>query len=145
MRLQFLSLLLAVALAGCAEPIEHNAVQAAHKAEEFAELAFVRSDGERGYAMLAPATKRYVSLEQFKHVLSRLHPQGLPRNVRAIEYEPMKGEKAVYLYLTGEHSSEHFYYRITLEGTAATGYRVLKFERANEPYPPSPDRKPIRN
>ena len=141
---RFLALSLATALTACADSIEHNEVQAAKKAEEFAEAAFVRSDGERGYALLAPATKRYVSLEQFKHVLSRLHPQGPPKNARAIEYEPMQGEKAIYIYLSGEHSGERFHYRITMEGTAATDYRVLKFERANEPFPPSPNKKPIR-
>ena len=140
---RLLALSMATALAACVESIEHNEGQAARKAEEFVDVAFVRNDSERGYTLLAPATKRYVSLEQFKHVLSRLHPQGPPRNARAIEYEPMQGEKAVYIYLTGEHSGAHFYYRITMEGTAATDYRVLKFEGANEPFPPSPNKKPI--
>lgn len=138
------SLATAAALGGCAGPIEHNEAEAAKKAEEFAEIAFARSDAERSYALLAPATKRYVSLEQFKHVLSRLHPQQAPKNVTAIEYEPMHGEKAIYIYLSGELPGERFYYRVTMEGSADTGYRVLKFERAHEPYAASPERKPIR-
>jgi len=140
---RLLAFSMAAALAACVDSIEHNAAQAARKAEEFVDVAFVRNDGERGYALLAPAIRGYVSQEQFKHVLARLHPQGSPKNVRAIEYEPMKGEKAIYIFLAGEHSGEHFYYRITMEGSAATGYRVLKFERAKDPYPPSNDKKPI--
>jgi len=133
----------ALALTACAEKIEHDAVAAARQAEAFAEIAFVRNDGERGYGLLAPATRRYVSLEQFKRTLSRLHPRALPKNLRALEYELMKGEKALYIYLAGEHSGEHFYYRITLAGTAATEYRVLTFERANDPYPPSPGKQKL--
>lgn len=140
---RLLALSMAAALTACVDSIEHNVGQAAKKAEEFVDVAFGRNDGERGYALLAPAIKGYVSQEQFKHVLARLHPQGLPKNVRAIEYEPMQGEKAIYIFLAGEHSGEHFYYRITMKGSAATDYRVLKFERANEPYPPSNDKKPI--
>ena len=143
MRLRLLVLLAFLGATGCVEPIEHNEIQAAKKAEEFAEVAFAKGDVERGYGLLAPATKHYVSLEQFKRVLSRLHPQASPKNLRASEYEPMKGEKAIYIYLSGEHSGEQFYYRITMEGTAAGEYRVLKFERSNEPYSGSSDRKRV--
>lgn len=136
-------LCVALALAGCLDPIEHDEIQAARKAQEFVEVAFVKNDGARAYGLLAPATKRYVSLEQFKHVLARMHPQGSPKNARALESEPMKGEKAIYIYLAGENSGEHFYYRITLEGTKASEYRVLKFERSNQPFLPAPDRKKI--
>ena len=55
----------------------------------------------------------------------------------------MKGEKAIYVYLSGENSGEWFHYRITLEGTAKTDYGVLKFERSNEPYAGSADRKKL--
>jgi len=128
----------ALGLTACAEKFEHDSAAAARNAETFVEVAFARNDGERGYALLAPATRRYVSLEQFKRTLSRLHPQALPKPLRASEYELMKGEKAIYIYLSGENSGEQFNYRITMVGTADSGYQVLKFERSNEPYGPSP-------
>ena len=134
---------MAVALLGCVESIEHDQARAAKKAEEFVQVAFVKSDGDRGYGLLASATKRYVSLEQFKQVVARLHPQAAPKSVRVLELEPMKGEKAIYVYLSGENSGEWFHYRITLEGTAKTDYGVLKFERSNEPYTGSTDRKKL--
>jgi len=142
-RMRLLCLLMAVALLGCVESIEHDQARAAKKAEEFVQVAFVKSDGDRGYALLAPATKRYVSLEQFKRVVARMHPQAAPKNVRVSEFEPMKGEKAIYVYLSGENSGEGFHYRITLQGTAKTEYDVLKFERSNEPYAGSPGRKKL--
>lgn len=137
------TLAVAIGFAGCVEKFDHDPGAAGAKAEEFARVAFVSRDSEKGYALLAAATKRYVSVAQFTQVLVRLHPKNSPLKVAAVEYEPMKGEKALYVFLRGESSAESFYYRVTMEGTAATGYRVLKFDRASEPYLPSDDRKPL--
>ena len=136
-----LSLMCAVGLIGCMQTINHDASSAGKKAEEFAQVAFVKQDVENSYGLLADGTKRYVSLEQFKAVLSKLHPKGFPKTVTALEYEPMPGEKAIFIFLTGENSGEHFYYRLTMEGTATTGYKVLRLDRASQPYPASSDKK----
>jgi hypothetical protein len=137
----FYALMFAAGLMGCTESVKHDEALAGRKAEEFVRVAFVRQDIENGYALLAQGTKRYVSLEQFKAVVAKLHPKGFPRTVTATEYEPMHGEKAIYIFLTGENAGEHFYYRLTMEGTAATGYKVLRFDRAGGPFPPSNDKK----
>jgi len=131
----------AVGLMSCMETINHDPSSAAKKAEEFAQVAFVKQDVENGYGLLADGTKRYVSQEQFKAVLSKLHPKGFPKTVTALEYEPMPGEKAIFIFLTGESSGEHFYYRLTMEGTATTNYKVLRLDRASQPYPSSSDKK----
>ena len=131
----------AVELIGCMETIHHDEASAGKNAEEFARVVFVKRDFENGYDLLADGTKRYVSLEQFKAVLSKLHPKAFPRTVTALEYEPMPGEKAIYIFLTGENSGEQFYYRLTMEGTATTGYKVLRFDRASQPYPASNEKK----
>ena len=128
---------------GCIESIDHDAAVAGKKAEEFAQLVFVKQDIENGYALLADGAKRYVSLDQFKKVLAKLHPRAYPKNVRATEYEPMAGEKAIYIFLIGDNSGERFYYRLTLEGTATTPYRVLRLDRSGEPYPASSDKKKL--
>ena len=137
------SFILAVGLLGCIESVEHDPAGAGKKAEEFAQLVFVKQDIENGYALLADGAKRYVSLDQFKKVLAKLHPRAYPKNVRATEYEPMAGEKAIYIFLIGENSGERFYYRLTLEGTATTPYKVLRLDRASEPYPPSSEKKSL--
>jgi hypothetical protein len=134
-------LVLAMVWLGCAESIHHDEAAAAKKAEEFARVTFVKQDIENGYALLADGTKGYVSPAQFKAVVEKLHPRGLPKTVTATEYEPMFGEKALYVYLIGENAGQHFYYRLTMEGTATTGYRVLRLDRGGSPYPPSSDKK----
>ena len=139
----FYPIVFAVGLMGCMEKINHDASSAGKKAEEFAQVAFVKQDVENGYGLLADGTKRYVSLEQFKAVLSKLHPKGFPKTVTALEYEPMPGEKAIFIFLTGENSGEHFYYRLTMEGTATTGYKVLRLDRASQSYPASSDKKKL--
>jgi hypothetical protein len=135
------SLIFAMGLLGCIESVDHDATVAAKKAEEFAQIVFVKQDIENGYALLADGTRRYVSRQQFKDVLAKLHPRAYPKNVTASEYEPMPGEKAIYIFLSGDNSGERFYYRLTLEGTATTPYRVLRLDRASEPYPPSSEKK----
>ena len=144
MRYHFFPLAFVMGLMGCAESINHDEVLAARRAVEFAQVAFVKHDIENGYALLSDSTKRYVSLEKFKEVLSRLHPKAFPISVTASEYEPMLGEKAIYIFLRGENSGEHFYYRLTMEGTAATGYRVLSLDRGSGPYPPSDRKQTLR-
>ena len=144
MRYHFFPLAFVVGLMGCAESINHDEVLAGRRAVEFAQVAFVKHDIENGYALLSDGTKRYVSLEKFKEVLSRLHPKTFPTSVTASEYEPMFGEKAIYIYLVGENSGEHFYYRLTMEGTATNGYRVLSLDRGCGPYSPSNRKQPFK-
>lgn len=133
-RYYFYPLIFAMALMGCEESIKHDELSAGKKAEEFARMAFVKQDIDSGYALLADATKRHVSRDQFKVVVSKLHPNAFPKTVAAVEYRPMPlGEKAIYVFLIGENSGEHFYYQLTMEGTATTGYRVLKFSRSSNP------------
>ena len=141
LRYRLFLLIFAVGLIGCVETIHHDESSAGKKAEEFARIVFVKQDVENGYELLADGTKRYVSREQFKTVLSKLHPKAFPKTVTALEYEPMPGEKAIYIFLTGENSGEYFYYRLTMEGTATTGYKVLRLDRAGQPYPPSNEKK----
>jgi len=144
MRYHFFPLAFVAGLMGCAESINHDEVLAGRRAVEFAQVAFVKHDIENGYALLSDSTKRRVSLEKFKEVLSRLHPKAFPTSVTASEYEPMLGEKAIYIYLVGENSDEHFSYRLTMEGTATTGYRVLSLDRGSGLYRPSNRRQTFK-
>jgi hypothetical protein len=122
-----------VPLIGCAEKIDHDPAAAAAKAEEFVRVAFIEHDVTRSYELLAVGTRRYVSLEKYQEVIGRLHPKGYPSAVKAGDFEPMPGENAIYIFLAGENAGESFYYRLTMEGSAATGYRVLQFDRSNRP------------
>ena len=125
----------------CTNPIEHDPALAAKRAVEFARAAFIRQDADGAYALLSDSMRRYVPLAKFKETISRLHPNGRPSKIEAVEYEPMPGEKAMYIYLVGQDSGEQFEYTVTLEGTAATDYRVSKFTRGARSYLPSSSEK----
>src|ERR1044071_8324212 len=129
-RHSFLSAIFLAALS-CGKPIEHDPILAGKRAVEFARVAFVRGDMDSSYALLSEGARRYVPLGKFKETVSRLHPKGRPSRVSAVEYEPMPGEKGIYVYLLGRDSGEEFEYTITLEGTASTDYRVSKFTRGH--------------
>ena len=119
---------------GCAGSIKHDETLAGKRAVQFAEIAFVKHDLRRGYALLSDNTKRHVPFEKFAELVTKLHPRGFPATVQATEYEPMPGENAIYIYLTGENSRGQFDYMLTMEGTASTDYRVLKLDRGSGLY-----------
>jgi hypothetical protein len=118
-------------LFACAKSFEHNHAMAAKRAEEFGQVVFVRQDFERGYALLSDSGKRYVPLEKFKETIVKAHPRKYPTRVSVTDYEPMSGEKAIYIYLTGENDGEQFNYTLTLDGTADTDYKVTRFSRSS--------------
>ena len=145
-RYHSLALILITTFVACGEPIKHDENIAAKRAVEFAQVAFVRQDVQRSYAMLADGARRHIPIEKFGETLSRMHPTNHPRTVRATEYEPMPGEKAIYIYLIGDNAGEQFGYTLTMEGTAATDYKVLKLTSGTRSYFPSTtERKPLNN
>jgi hypothetical protein len=143
MRPLFLAFACGMILVACTKSFEHDHSLAAKRAEEFARATFVRQDIEQGYAMLSESGKRYVPLEKFKETVVKLHPRSYPVKVAATDYEPMVGEKAIYIYLTGENAGEHFYYTITLDGTAATDYKVTRFGRGSSAFGSTSQKQPL--
>jgi hypothetical protein len=142
MRSILFHLIFVLGFLGCTKPVEHDEALAAKRALEFAEVSFVKHDLEKGYALLSDAARRYVPPEKFKETISRLNPSGQATNVTATEYEPMPGEKAIYIYVKLKNSDGQVAYTITMEGTAATDYRVSKIIRADSSFLPSTkDRK----
>jgi hypothetical protein len=123
----------AICFAACSEPIRHDDQLARQRALEFAEVALVRHDFEKGYALLSPEAKLHVPAEKFRETLSRLHQDGYPTKITATGYKPMFNEKAIYVYLSGEAAGKHFQYTITLEGTATSDYRVSIVTRTDLP------------
>jgi hypothetical protein len=129
----WIAIIAAVCFTACSEPIRHNDELARRRAVEFAEVALVRRDFDDGYALLSKGAKTHVSLEKFRETIARLHPEGYPTKVTASGYKPMFNEKAIYVYLTGEGLGKHFQYTITLEGTAASDYKVSIVNRTDLP------------
>ena len=125
-----ISLALALALMGCAGSVKHDEDRAARRAIEFAKVVFIDKNFDKGYELLSDSGKRHIPLDKFKQTISSMHPRAYPSKVTAMEYEPMAGENAIYVFLTGQNGAEQFTYRVTLEGTAATDYKVLKIDQS---------------
>ncbi|MGH7872426.1 MAG: hypothetical protein ACREQO_09425, partial [Candidatus Binatia bacterium] len=123
--------LLVLAFAGCVDSVRHDETLAAKRALDFVRAAFIDKNLDKAYGMLSDGGKRHVPLDKFKQSIAAMHPRGYPTKVTAIEYEPMAGEKAIYIFLKGQNSEEQFGYRITLEGSADTDYRVLKVDQGS--------------
>lgn len=125
----WLATALILALAGCAESVKHDELAAAKAALEFARVMFLEKNAEKAYDMLTPGGKRHVPLNKFTQTIASMHPRGYPSKVTALQFEPMPGENAIYIFLTGQNNDEQFSYRVTMAGTAATGYKVLKIDK----------------
>ena len=95
--------LLVLALAGCVGSVRHDETLAAKRALEFVRVAFIDKNLDRAYEMLAAGGKRHVPLDKFKQSMAAMHPRGYPSKVTAVEYEPMAGEKAIYIFLRGQN------------------------------------------
>jgi len=124
----FAVLCLLMSLAGCSEKYTHDENSAAMRAVEFAEVAFIQHDFDKGYLLLAGKARAYVPLEKFKETVTFMHPNGYPIKVTAVGAAAIKGEKIVNVALRGAgRGGEQFDYALTLAGTAQAGYRVTTF------------------
>ncbi|HVO92236.1 MAG TPA: hypothetical protein VMT22_05315 [Terriglobales bacterium] len=129
-RLLFLTML-TLACLSCADSVRHDQGLAARRALEFARVAFIDKNLTQAYEMLSDSGKRHVPLDKFKQAIASMHPRGYPTKLTAVEYEPMPGENAIYIFLKGQNLEEQFTYRVTLEGSADTDYRVLKIDQGS--------------
>ena len=62
----FAAMCLLMGLAGCSENYTHDENSAAMRAVEFAEVAFIQHDFDKGYLLLADKARAYVPLEKFR-------------------------------------------------------------------------------
>jgi hypothetical protein len=124
------AVLLAICITGCSAPIEHNKELAVKRAVEFAELVFVKRDFDKGYEQMSGKAKAYIPLDIFKDAMSRLHPDGYPRTVRANGYREEAEQNKVYVVVKGKNGGREFDYLLTLLGTAQTDYKVTIVNRS---------------
>ena len=136
-----MSLVAIVWLTGCAESTKQDENLAAQRAIEFAQIVLVNKNFDQGYQLLSDGGKRHISPGKFKETMTRLHPSGFSTSVTAKEYQPMPGENALWIYLTGENPEAH--YRLTMEATAFGDYKVLTLDSGGvgRMFPLSSDKK----
>ena len=120
--------LLTLVLASCAGSVKHDETLAARRAIEFAQYVLINKNFDKGYELVSNGGKRHLSLEKFKETLTRMHPRSFPTKVTATEFQPMPGEKAIWIYLAGQNAEEQFQYRFTMEMTDNGDYKVLTFD-----------------
>src|SRR5262245_11025986 len=143
-RLAVFALLLA--LMSCAKNIKHDDALAAKRAIEFAQVILVDKNFERGYDFLSDNGKRHLSLAKFKETIARMHPRSFPTKGTALEYQPMPGENAIWIYMAGQNAEEQFQYRLTLETTDGGDYKVLTFDTGvvGKMFSPLSEKYPIK-
>jgi hypothetical protein len=102
----------------------HEPTEAALAAEEFADAAFVADDLETAYAALHRELADQLTPDQFRTLMARMHPEGRPSSVRALEFERLPGFRGMTIYLEGSAGDTTFFYRFLMEGTSTSGYTV---------------------
>ena len=120
--------LLTLSLASCAGSVKHDETLAARRAIEFAQYVLINKNFDKGYELVSNGGKRHLSLEKFKETVTRMHPRSFPTKVTATEFQPMPGEKAIWIYLAGRNAEEQFQYRFTMEMTDNGDYKVLTLD-----------------
>lgn len=134
-----------LSLLGCkptVRVIHHDEDMAADRALEFAETAFVQQDYEKAYRLLTKEGK--LTFQKFRNVIGQMHTNSFPTTIKAVEYEPMPGQKAMSIFLYGESAGEKFYYRFVMQGTKKANYNVFAFYRRDGPYPQAKLRWPLK-
>jgi hypothetical protein len=134
-----------VVLMSCADSMKHDEGLAGKRAIEFAQAVFVDKNFEKGYDLLSAGGKRHLSREKLKETVTRMHPRGFPTKVTAKEFQPMPGEKAIWIYLAGQNSEDQFGYRLTMEANGNGDYKVLTFDSGvvGRMFSPLSEKKPF--
>ena len=136
--------LVAIAVLGCsARLLSHDPETAAGAALQFATLAFVQGDLDGSYALLWDDMKKTLPPGRFREGVVAMHPGSRPSSLTATEFEPVPGQATMYIFLHGQNGSESFYYRLVMQGTVRTGYKVAGLFRGSGSYPPSTMRQKL--
>ena len=122
--------------------IVHDQQAAAKSAAKFADVALVQSDYSVARSMLSPELEQATTGDKLAAEVGKMHPKGRPSDVKAVEFEPLPGQRAMNIFLKGTQGDEEFFYRLLMVGDENAGYKVGGLWRGSGPYPPSA-RKPL--
>jgi len=122
--------------------IYHSEDIAAQRAVEFLEAACIQRNYRRAYLLLAKNLQSSIPFEEFERFILATHPAGFPKVIRATHYEPIPGQRAMNVFLDGEN--EKAYYRLIMEGTKETNYKVSGIYRSETAYPASKLRRLLK-
>jgi hypothetical protein len=135
------TVLLGLVIFACsAQIIHHDENAAAQGAQDFSRLAFVQRDYDAAYKLASSELRGSLTGQTFEATVQGMHPNTSPLLVDAREFEPIPGQRAMYIYIEGTNAGETFHYRLLMLGDASAGYSIGGFWRSVDAYPPSPRR-----
>ncbi|HET6979018.1 MAG TPA: hypothetical protein VFI24_21980 [Pyrinomonadaceae bacterium] len=138
---KLLTLLLLTVTAACFyRGNRQSPIMAATRATEFAQAAFVEQNKDKAFNLLHPEFQAYTTREKFAQILTAMNTPIAPSSINATDFEPIPGQEAMSIYITGESDRETFYYRIPMKGNVRDGYKPVGIFRNQGPYPKTPSR-----
>lgn len=125
--------------------IRHDTTPAAQKAEQFARAAFVERDYQKAQQFTSSMVQKGpIPLEELQKAVPKMHDAGYPTEVTITEYEPIPGQRSMYIYATGTNGEKKYYYRFGMSGDVDAGYKVGAFWiNKKGPYPSNSLRAPL--
>jgi hypothetical protein len=127
----------------CAYEFRHDDAAAARVAERLVYTLAVEKDVPTAYNMIDPASRQGLSLVGLERAIQGSSWYGKVNIVTATHYEPVPGEAAVDIFLTGTGNGRQYYFVVRLSGTADKGYRPAHFAESDQPLPASSMREPL--
>jgi hypothetical protein len=116
----------------------HDGNAAARVAQVYFDHLVIGRDFSAAYEMLDPSTKARLSRSAFETATKRSRGFDRVASVVPTGYEVVPDRDEVLIFLEAKGDSEVLYYRLTMFGNAASGYRPAHFEIAAQPFPASP-------
>ncbi len=142
---RFITILLAgpmLFLAGCgvapqARVMNHSPSAAAAVAQRYVDLLIVQQDANAAYELVDADARSRVSSATLQESVAKAPGHGQVTSVRAVEYQPVPGQPAMDIFLTGSAGGSSFYYAVRVSGTMDEGYLVNDLWIEPEPFPAS--------
>jgi hypothetical protein len=127
-------------LAGCAvapqvRTLNHSPSSAASVAQRYVDLLVVQQNVDAAYALVDTDARARISSTELKDAVTKAPGYGLVTSIQATEYQPVPGQPAIDIFLTGSGGGATVYYVVRLSGTADKGYQVNDLGVQSEPYP----------
>lgn len=123
--------------------IYHSEELAAQQAVQFIEIALINRDHAQAYLLFSRNSRKNFSFERSKSLYEEIPPEYFPAVIRATDYEPIPGQRGMHIFLSSANERKKLYYRLIMEGTKQTNYKVLDIHYSKDPYPPSKLRRPL--
>jgi len=122
------------ALAPRARVLNHSPSAAAEVAQRYVDLLVVQQDAEAAYELVDEDARERIDSAALAESVAKAPGYGEVTSVEAVEYQPVPGQPAVDVFLTGSAGGATYYYAVRLSGTMDEGYLVNDLWIQTEPF-----------